>query len=298
MKNKRSSEFSSLLRTLFAAKKRLTLRALASKSGVSPAFISQILDGKRLPSDASILAIGEALNLSEHQLTKLLAAAQSDRLSTSARGDQLPTTSKVATHLPTDFRTDVGSALEDSNYDLWKEFFSSYLAPIAYIALDLDGGPKNREWLSKTLGISDQETSRICNLLLRLGYIRMAEGSGESELLEAHGEAAIQWVNVPPEFRLTLMKSFLGRLSASLGVNDQSLPQHGFVLAASPEQLPAVRAIFEEAMLKAMALTKGARKKTHLYGAQISLFELAGPSLHGDSDQAPKSRQKKTPPRC
>lgn len=172
---------------------RYSMRAFANKLGLEPSQLSKILNGKRSPTEQTIIKILSRLGIRpETYETKL--ALRRERLK-----------NKIAT-----FRT---SKLEMSKASKVAEWpFGSWVEIVAFLSLELNFEKKDVASISKLIGVSVAETREILERLESQGLVTVDDDGIYSKNSRPVADDYLQ----SSEFRRELQKRFLKKAASSI----------------------------------------------------------------------------------
>jgi uncharacterized protein (TIGR02147 family) len=256
--------FRSLLRDeLLARCKKNPLysaRALARDLRVSPAFLSQVLSGKRKLSEQRSYEISERLGWDSERRRVFTGLVRYDN----AASAQTKETILEELHGVARTRELMIADLELDRFKVVADWHHMAIAELTQV----EGFKASPRWIARRLGISAQEASAAIERLLRVGVLVEKDGA----LSKARVQTKVG--DAPSEAIRTYHRQMLEKAIASL--ESQSPSERdvtGTTLVIDPKLLPKAREMIRELRWQLMGLLEsGAKKK--VYQLSVQLFRL------------------------
>jgi transcriptional regulator with XRE-family HTH domain len=269
------SQLGSLLSRVITQHSKLSQRGLAKRISVSSGYISKMIKGQKIPSDAVILKISEVLKLRESTVSRLLAAGQRARLDKGVDGSMLPSSMYLASkiHIETDCEIDVRANYGSVKQKQWDEFFRGCELPIASAALFLDANMRNIDWFAKKMGVTRAKAKKMILTLADLGLAQVVSLPDGDLLLNKIAPNPQIFTNISVKQRKVMMKSFLQLVERTLEHQHDDLPLRGMAVALDPSQVPQLHSIIDEAVRKVFALSEMPGPKEKIYCLQVAAID-------------------------
>jgi DNA-binding MarR family transcriptional regulator len=248
----------SALKRKQAAQPGYSLRALARDLGVSPAFVSNMMAGKKLPPKNRLEKLSYCLELDvleREQLVKLsLLAGLSPKLLGHRPGPSLPQTRRTS---------------EVSN----RHLLASWANLAVLEGLTLDGAWSDLEELRGRLGLTAPALERVIETLAAAGVIEERHGRWvkKDEHLYLAGGRSRQEVRAFHEMMILKSRDELVTKTAQADFERRLI--NGFTLAMNPEKLEVLKAKIIEFMDE-LSREAAAGPCTEVYQCNFQFFPL------------------------
>ena len=263
---KEATEFARRLRTTYLKRNRVnpnySLRAFARDLSVSPAFLSMVLSGKKLPSYQRARQMSVMLRLPGEEREDLLQALNQSR----ARGPypELYGSLQANGHL---------SLPKSSNYiDIEEEEFEAlsiwYFLAIVELSLT-EGFKAEPAWVARRLGIQTIEARDALERLVALGWLERRDG----KLIKKHPYLKFKSRRSREGFR-EHHRQMLGKAQEELGhtadVEFKRREISSTTMAVNRDQLERARSlILEFKQLLCDLLTQGPADEVYQFNVQL-----------------------------
>ncbi len=236
-----------------------SLRAFARDLKISPAFLSQVLNGRRSLGPEKSIELCKRLNLTKNQTNAFIAQVRLSRLADpERRADLLKEISRLS-QKPSSFAN-----LELDKFLIISDWYHFSILELTTVQ-DFIGTP---EWIAERLGISKYAAELALSRLLRL---KLLEKTASGKLKKAKD---FQLGSTPS----SAIRKYHGQMieKAKASIEGQSFEQRdisGITFSIDPSQLPEAKARikrFREEMNE--FFEQG--KKQKVYQMCIQLFQL------------------------
>lgn len=262
-----------ILSGLISKRKNLSQRGLASKLSTSSGYLSQVLNGQRVPSDEFLLNFCGVLGLSDSIKSKVLAAAQRERLGSSSSELTLPLSARLSSSLPVDCEINATKLIEENKGGLWGRVFSSFELIVALATIDLDTGPKTLEWFMSHFGNDKDTAIKILDLFETVGLITWESSENGQKIIKRNISKAKIFTNLPKNYLGNVLSSCISLQQKADFKGHGELPMTAMAVPLNPSQLPELKAIFDEAFCKVIALGSKSKERTKVYCIQATSFD-------------------------
>jgi transcriptional regulator with XRE-family HTH domain len=262
-----------ILNGLLSKKKKLSQRGFASKLSTSSGYLSQVLSGRRVPSDEFLLKFCKVLELSDFIKSKILAAAQRQRLCGASSALALPLSSRLSSSLPVDCEINATKLIEENKGNLWGRVFSSFELVVALATIDLDSGPKTLEWFMSQFGNDRDNAIKILDLFETVGLIEWQSSESGQMIIKSNISKAKIFTNLPKNHLGDVLSSCISLQQKAAFKGHGELPMTAMAVPLNPSQLPELKAIFDEAFCKVLALGSKSKERTKVYCIQATSFD-------------------------
>ncbi len=234
-------------------------RAMARDLKLSPAFLSQVLSGKRLLSDETAQIIARRLNWTDVKRKAFVMLVQIVRTKSPELKRSL-TNEYVKLSVPVRPRTGFRRLKLDS-FNLISDWYHyAILEMTELVQFQPDIG-----WIARALGLSVEKTKTAVERLIRVGLL-----SPELKRLEDDYRIGDIPSRAIRNFHRQMLKL------ADRALESQSVEQRDFsgcTIAIDPRKLPEVRELTRNFQKELIELMKGG-EKTAVYQMSMQLFRL------------------------
>jgi len=232
---------------------KYSLRAFAKMLGISSAYLSLILSGKRRIPEQTVLAMGKALGLDPDQIEKFQQKVASKKQSSEARSEA-----------PEDYRQ---IALD--HFQVIADWYHYAILELTKIQ-SFTPSPK---WVASSLGISVNEVNDAVERLIRLEMLQI---SSSGQWIDLSGDIT----NLDNEFvavaRRKLQKQILEKAIESLEtIPVEKRDQSSMTMAVDSKLLPEAKKRLTQFRRQFSKFLESGSEKDKVFNLSISLYPVS-----------------------
>lgn len=258
------SSYRSFLKQVLVQRKkknlRYSLRAMAKQIRLTPAGLSQVMNGRKHLSVETAYRIAESLGLDDTQTEYFTTLVESEKTKSLEHKDVL--LRKIRALYP---QAEV-TCLEADSFKLIADWYHFAILRLT----ELEKFEPSSKWISKSLGITTEEADLAVERLLRLGLLKK---NGKTVTKPNANPRAVS--NMPNDALRSFHRQTLLKAMESL---QEQLPSEKFIgsetIAIDKSTLSELERESEKFFNRVLAIAAKGKKKNHVYHVGVQIFKL------------------------